>query len=149
MVNLRFLLDTNIISEPFKLQPSPTVVDKLQQHSDNSAISAVTWHELLYGFHRLPESRRKKQLEIYLFEIIEPNLPIIPYDNKAAEWFAIERARLIALGHPPAYADGQIAAIAQVNNLILVTRNLSDYCNFLGLTLTNWFESPPTPPAHK
>lgn len=140
MVNLSFLLDTNIISEPFKLQPSPIVVEKLQQASKTSAISSVTWHELLYGLHRFPTSKRKKQLETYLFETIRPNLPIIPYDETAAEWFAVERARLSTLGQAPSYADGQIAAIAQVNNLILVTRNLKDYRTFTALNLENWFE---------
>ena len=54
---LRFLLDTNIISEPFKLKPAISVVSKLQDSSAESAIAAVTWHELLYGFHRMPTSR--------------------------------------------------------------------------------------------
>ncbi len=137
---MRFLLDTNIISEPFKLNPVASVMTKLQQHSTESAIAAVTWHELLYGFHRMVASRRKQQLEIYLFQTIQPNLPIFTYDQQAAAWFATERARLTALGNPPPYADGQIAAIATVNNLVLVTRNVDDYQSFLGLELENWFE---------
>lgn len=137
---MRFLLDTNIISEPFKLNPVASVMTKLQQHSTESAIAAVTWHELLYGFHRMVASRRKQQLEIYLFQTIQPNLPIFTYDQQAAAWFATERARLTALGSPPPYADGQIAAIATVNNLVLVTRNVDDYQSFLGLELENWFE---------
>ena len=140
MVILRFLLDTNIISEPFKLKPSPSVVAKLQENGKDSAIASVTWHELLYGFHRLPPSRRKQQLETYLFETIQPHLPILPYDKKAAEWFASERARLTALGQTPSYVDGQIAAIARVNNLILVTRNISDYQSFATIEIENWFE---------
>jgi len=39
----------------------------------------------------------------------------------------------------PFYPDGQIAAIARVNNLILVTRNVSDYANFSELMMENWF----------
>jgi predicted nucleic acid-binding protein len=50
-----------------------------------------------------------------------------------------ERARLIPLGLTPSYADGQIAAIAKVNNLILVTRNVADYANFQDLAIENWF----------
>jgi tRNA(fMet)-specific endonuclease VapC len=37
----------------------------------------------------------------------------------------------------PSYPDGQIAAIAKVNNLSLVTRNVSDYPDFDGLTIEN------------
>jgi tRNA(fMet)-specific endonuclease VapC len=45
------------------------------------------------------------------------------------------------MGKTPAYADGQIAAIAQVNNLTLVTNNVSDYADFADLKLENWFTS--------
>ena len=137
---MRFLLDTNIISEPFKLKPSSSVVRKLQENGKESAIASITWHELLYGFHRIPVSRRKQQLETYLYETIQPNLPILPYEQKAAEWFALERSRLTAIGQFPSYVDGQIAAVAQTNNLILVTRNIRDYRNFITLEIENWFE---------
>jgi len=39
----------------------------------------------------------------------------------------------------PPYLDGQIAAIAVVNDLILVTNNTSDYADFQNLQLQNWF----------
>ncbi|HEY9848374.1 MAG TPA: hypothetical protein V6D28_02860 [Leptolyngbyaceae cyanobacterium] len=51
----------------------------------------------------------------------------------------MERARLTAIGKPPAYADGQIAATAQVNNLTLVTNNVSNYADFQNLKVENWF----------
>ena len=137
---MRYLLDTNIISEPFKLKPDSAVMAEFQKYSADSAIASVTWHELLYGWHRMPASRRKQQLEIYLFQTIQSNLPILPYDVQTAKWFASERARLTVLGQPPSYADGQIAAIASVNNLILVTRNVDDYKAFKALTIENWFE---------
>ncbi len=60
------------------------------------------------------------------------------HDIAAAEWFAVERARLTSIGKTPAYADGQIAAIAQVNNLTLVTNNVADYTDFQNLNIENW-----------
>ena len=136
----RYLLDTNIISEPFKLEPDLSVVTKLQEASTESMIASVSWHELLYGLYRMPSSRRKQQLETYLFQTIQPHFPIIPYDEVAAAWFAEQRAKLTTSGRTPSYADGQIAAIASINNLILVTRNTSDYQAFTKLKLENWFE---------
>jgi tRNA(fMet)-specific endonuclease VapC len=65
-------------------------------------------------------------------------MTILPYDERAAEWHAKERARLTFLGQMPSFVDGQIAAIAKVNNLILVTRNTSDFKKFSGLKLENW-----------
>ena len=116
----RYLLATNIISEPFKLEPNLSVVAKLQAASTESVIASVSWHELLYGLYRMPSSRRKQQLETYLFQTIQPHFPIIPYDAAAAEWFSEQRAQLTTSGRTPSYADGQIAAISSVNDLSLI-----------------------------
>lgn len=140
MVDLRFLLDTNTISELFRLQPNSSIATKYAQNIDDIALASVTWHELLYGFHRLPTSRRKEELGFFLRQIIRPNVSILDYGEDEAEWFASERARLTGTGRMPSYADGQIAAIAAVHNLILVTRNVSDYSDFSGLAIENWFE---------
>ncbi|EKE99783.1 MULTISPECIES: PIN domain-containing protein [unclassified Tolypothrix] len=101
-----FLLDTNIISEPLKLQPNPTIISMLQRYQGEVTISSVTWHELLFGCYRLPASRKRERIEQYLQDIIEPNIPILPYNVAASEWFALARARLTLIGKPPAYADG-------------------------------------------
>jgi tRNA(fMet)-specific endonuclease VapC len=65
-------------------------------------------------------------------------LPILPYDEEAASWHARERARLARRGRPPSAADGQIAAIARVNELVLVTANSRDFRRFEGLSLEDW-----------
>ena len=65
---------------------------------------------------------------------------ILPYGQGAADWFATQRAILKKTGKMAAYADGEIAAIAVVNNLTLVTRNLNDFCDYQNLLLDNWFE---------
>jgi tRNA(fMet)-specific endonuclease VapC len=88
----------------------------------------------------MPESKPRSIIETYLQEEVKALLPILPHTEEAAEWFAAERSRLIPLGLTPSYADGQIAAIAVANNIILVTRNVSDYQNFTGLTIENWFD---------
>lgn len=138
-MSVTFLLDTNIMSESVKLQPNETFLDNFRQNLEDSAIASVTWHELLYGLDRSPESRRRRNLSNYLTEVIQNKMPILPYCDAAARWFAAERARLTTLGRMPSYPDGQIAAIARVNHLILVTRNVSDFVNFEGLIIENWF----------
>ncbi|WP_221902128.1 hypothetical protein [Bathymodiolus platifrons methanotrophic gill symbiont] len=47
------------------------------------------------------------------------SLIILPYSKIAAEWYAKQRAILNEQGKMPAYADGEIAAIAAANNLTL------------------------------
>ncbi|MGD9066393.1 MAG: hypothetical protein PVH85_10610 [Desulfobacterales bacterium] len=65
-------------------------------------------------------------------------MTILPYGDQAAEWHAREHARLASLGQMPAFVDDQIAAIAKVNGIILVTPNTSDFKKYSGLKLENW-----------
>ena len=137
-MNPRYLLDTNIISEPLRPEPHPVVLEKLRLNQDELATSAITWHELWFGCQRLPASARRAAIEQYLREVIARSMPVLPYDEGAAKWHARERARLAALGRTQPFADGQIAAIACQNNLILVTFNISDYQGFEEIRLEDW-----------
>ncbi len=137
-MTVAFLLDTNAISEPLRPEPNPNLLRRIHEHEDKIAIAAVVWHELLYGCWRLPESRRREVIEQYLFDVVLPSIPILPYDARAAQWHAVERARLTRLGQPPSFADGQIAAIAAVHDLTLVTANTADFTHFDGLSVENW-----------
>jgi len=47
-----------------------------------------------------------------------------------SHYHAVERSRLVTIGKTPPFADGQIAAIARVNDLILVINNTLDYKKF-------------------
>ena len=42
----RFLLDTNLISEPLRPRPNPSVLARLEQHEAELAIAAPVWHAL-------------------------------------------------------------------------------------------------------
>lgn len=136
---LIYLVDTNTISETEQMQPIPQVVAKLAANRGRIALAAVSWHELLYGYHRLPESKRKERVGFFIEHTVQPYVPVLPYDAAAAEWFAKERARLSQMGRTPSYPDGQIAAIAATNRLVLVTRNVSDFADFAGLEVEDWF----------
>ena len=113
-------------------------MEQLQKQQEEIAISAPVWHELQYGCKRLPISRKRSLIESYLAEVVWPTLEILPYDQKAAGWHAEQRALLMAKGLSPPFVDGQIAAIAMVNHLILVTRNTSDFECFSELEVQNW-----------
>jgi tRNA(fMet)-specific endonuclease VapC len=84
-------------------------------------------------------------LEAYLREVVRPSFPNLPYDEAAATWHGEERARLEALGSPAPFVDGQIAAIAHVHGLVLVTTDETDFGGFKGLAVENW--SKPRPRA--
>lgn len=140
MARMRYLLDTNILSEPVVAQPNPLVLGKIKANSTSLAISSVTWQEVLYGMFLLPASKRRNKIEEYLFHRIRPALPIIGFEERAAQWQAEQRARLRQVGKLPSYPDSQIAAIAAVNDLVLVTRNIEDFADFQVLRTENWFE---------
>lgn len=137
-MNLNYLLDTNIISEPLRPKPNKNVLLRLQEHQGEIGISSIVWHELLYGLNRLPVSTRRAAIEAYLYEVVALSIPILPYDEGAAEWHAAERARLTGIGRTPPFADGQIAAIAVTNDLILVTFNVADFKDFEGIQIKDW-----------
>ena len=134
----RYLLDTNVLSEPTKEIPNLKVAERVLSSLPQIATAAMVWNELLFGLLRLPDSRRRASLERYLFQDIAPAIDILPYSQTAAEWHASERARLGGVGRTPPFADGQIAAVAYVNGLILVTANIPDFLNFQGLRVEDW-----------
>lgn len=135
---IRYLLDTNVLSEPVKAVPNRFVMARLERHQDEIVTAAPVWHELLYGCHRLPVSRKREMIEAYLGDVVFQSMDILSYDERAAEWHAEQRAGLSLKGKMPSFVDGQIAAIASINNLILVTRNTQDFEWFENLDVLNW-----------
>lgn len=147
---IRYLLDTNVVSEPVKPEPSEAVLSRLRERSGEVALPSVAWHELIYGAHRMDEGRRRDYLLEYLREVVRPSMPILPYGAAAARWHGRARAALEREGRPTSFADGQIAGIAATEELTVVTENTSDFEPFAelsergepgaGIRLENWFE---------
>lgn len=138
MVAARYLLDTNVLSEPLRPRPDPQVVHRLTVHENVISTAAMVAHELLFGWAKLPASKKKRAIEAYLDDLLASALEVLPYDHDAARWHAHERARLERLGRPVSYRDSQIAAVARVNGLILVTANVGDFSPLSGLTIEDW-----------
>ncbi len=137
-MSIRYLLDTNVLSEPIKSEPDPRTLESLAEHEGELATCSVVWHELCFGAARPSASKKRRAIEAYLEEVVGSTLPILPYDQEAASWHALERARLSRRGRPPSAADGQIAAITRVNDLILVTANGKDFSRFKDLVVEDW-----------
>ena len=135
---MKYLLDTNVLSEAVKTAPDMSVMEMFEKYQHEIATAAPVWHELQFGCQRLPESRKRDIIASFLNDIVKRTIPILPYDDRAAEWHARERARLSLQGLTSSFVDGQIAAISVVNNLILVTRNIADFKQFLKLRTENW-----------
>lgn len=137
-MTVKYLLDTNVVSGPLRPKPATGVMRGLHDHEGEIAIPALVWHELRFGCARLADSRRREAIERYIENVVLASFPILAYDQEAADWHAHERARLIAAGRTPPFVDGQIAAIAFVNDLTLITSNRADFRGFKGLRVRSW-----------
>jgi len=135
----RYLLDTNVLSEPMRPKPNPGVMARLLELGERAATAAPVWHEIEFGRERIPAGRRRRAIDA-LVDQLGDVLTILPYDAAAARWHGRERARLVSEGKTPPFVDGQIAAIAAVHGLVLVTRNVRDFSSFSGIQVESWFE---------
>lgn len=138
--SLRWLLDTSVISELARPEPSAAVVTRFAAHAHEAAIPMVVWHELLFGVLRLPDGRRKDAL-LRFVHTVPGALPKLPYDESAARAHAVLRVSQERRGHPLAEPDAQIAAHAIGSGLTLVTRNLRDFQGIDDIQLQNWFNA--------
>ena len=142
-MNKVYLLDTNIVSEFSKECPDQNVISLYEQRKDLCAISAVTWQELQYGLSKMPDGKRKSYIENCLAYYREC-LPVIAYDDFAADICGKLLGEGSAQGKPLSYCDTQIAATAIANGMVLVTRNVSDFKNAKEksfLNVENWFSA--------
>ena len=138
-----YLLDTNIISEPAKLSPNENVIQKLADNLEYSCISAITWAEMLSGIKSLPEGKRKTGLFDYSIESVQKQYEILSFDASAANIYSDLYERLKAKGAAAQRFDLMIASSAISNNLILVTRNVSDFKDIAensNLMIENWYD---------
>ncbi len=94
---------------------------------------------MMRGVYLLPESKKRTKLGDYN-QFVLSKFPTLSYTKEAAEWHGKEAARLQLIGKSPPFIDGQIAAVAKANNLILVTRNTDDFKHFSDIQLENWFD---------
>ena len=132
-MTLKYLLDTNIISEPLRPVLNSTILAYIERHQDEIAIAAIVWHELWFGCSRLPASARRTAIETYLTQSSRRPFRSWPMISAPPNGMRMERTRLADIGKTPPFADGQIAATAMVNDLTLITLNRDDFIAFQGL----------------
>jgi hypothetical protein len=138
---MSFLLDTNVISEWMKPQPDRGVVSWLAKVDEDSVfISVVTLTEVRYGIERLPAGIRRKRLEDWLRHELPLRFEgrILPVDETVADASGRIAARSEGAGRPMEAIDAFIAATAEVHDLMLVTRNESDFEAVLKTTVNPW-----------
>ncbi|MBX3052323.1 MAG: type II toxin-antitoxin system VapC family toxin [Caldilineaceae bacterium] len=140
---MRYLLDTNVISEFTKNQPDSALIGWFRQHqNDELFLSVVTIGEIQQGIARLPASQKQRDLDSWLNQSLLMAYAdrILPIDTAVVMQWGTLTARLLGTGAKIPVMDGLIAATAVRHNLTLMTRNIADFVN-TGLPLVNpWDE---------
>jgi toxin FitB len=130
---MKYLLDTNVISERYKPGPEKRCLEWLALHQHECAVSTVTLAELSYGVERLPNGKRKRALAKKLdFLRQDYRESIVGFNEEAAsEWgrhvASLELTHGTGILEQLDYPDTQIAAIALAQQLIVVTSNQKDF----------------------
>lgn len=129
---MRYLLDTNIISNFTKPTPSPSLIAWMADQVDEDLfIASLTLAELRKGVLEKPAGKRRDQLEAWFGG---PQGPlalfagrILPFDERAGLAWAELMADGRANGRPRSGLDTIIAAIAVANDCVVITDNERDF----------------------
>ena len=127
---MNYLLDTCVLSEFTRRQPEPRVVDWLDSIDEEKLfISVITIGEIQRGIERLPDPHRKTELLVWMNTGLLARFAgrMVALDAPAMFLWGSLVARLEATGQPMGVMDSLILASALQNNLIIATRNVSDF----------------------
>ena len=129
-----YLLDTNIISDITKPEPSESLLAWMAEQDDEKLfISSLTIGEIWRGVLQTPAGRKRDELEVWF---AGPDGPpalfagrVLPFDQKAGVVWARLMAEGRAKGRPRSALDTIIAATAEANDCVVVTDNEKDFAD--------------------
>jgi predicted nucleic acid-binding protein len=129
---MRYLLDTNIISNIAKPVPSETLLEWMSEQGDEDLyIASLTLAEIRRGVLEKPQGKRRGQLETWFTGPAGPQAlfagRILAFDEAAASTWARLMAEGKGRGRPRSALDMIIAAVAEVNGCVVVTDNDKDF----------------------
>lgn len=139
----RYLLDTNIISDVTRPEPSEPLMSWMRQQADESLyIASLTLAEIRRGILEKPAGKKRTALERWFAGAEGPQAlfaeRVLPFDDKAGLVWARLMAEGTARGRPRSALDMIIAAIAEANGCVIATGNEQ---HFEGLQFINPLKS--------
>jgi toxin FitB len=127
---MKYLLDTCVISEFTRRKPEKRVVGWVDSIEEEKLfLSVITIGEIQHEISRLPESHRRTTLLTWLEgELINRfDFRILPLDTSTLFLWGSLTAQMESKGQPIGVMDSLLVATALQNNLIIATRNVSDF----------------------
>jgi len=125
-----FLLDTNVLSDIMRAEPTPLVSAWVaRQAVDHLWTASVCQAEILAGIAVLPVGRRRFGLEAAAQAMFQQDLEgrVLPFDSDAAQTYGGVFAACRRTGRTVGMADLLIASIALSRGATVVSRNVSDF----------------------
>lgn len=141
---MRYLLDTNVISELVAKQPNQRVIEWLDDlDPDSIYLSVITIGELRKGIEKLPDSPRRDKLFDWLVNelLVRFQDRILALDVDVMLTWGKLVGRLEQSGRRLSAIDSLIAALALARSCSLVTRNEADFKG-VGLKIINPWQNP-------
>ena len=134
-----YLLDTNIIGNVTKPEPSKPLLAWMAAQSDEDLfISSLTLAEIRRGILDKPKGKKRERLEVWFAGSEGPQAlfsgRVLPFDEKAALAWARLMSEGRTAGRPRSDLDMIVAAIAETNGCVIVTDNEK---HFAGLDVLN------------
>jgi toxin FitB len=123
---LKYLLDTDVVSQYRKLPPNPRVDAWMQRTDDREMyISVITFAELWYGIHLLPAGKPRTELERWVEDDLYMQFfnRVVFMGLDVAERYGSLMSRAKKKGFAPGAMDALIAAIAMENGMVVATLN--------------------------
>lgn len=138
---MKFLLDTNVVSEWVKPRPNAGLIEWLTRvEEDDTYLSVVTITELRYGIERLDAGGRRRRLQGWLERDLMQRFDarVLPIEARVADECGRILACRAAKGRPMEVMDAYLAATCAVYELSLVTRNAADFAGALERVVNPW-----------
>lgn len=131
---MRYLLDTNTCIRYINGRAPKIREHMLRTEDSDIAISTITKAEMYTGSAKsqTPQRSRAKQDAFFV------RFSSLPFDDDSAHEFGQIRAHLESEGTPIGPYDMQIASIAIVHDLILVTHNMKEFIRISWLKIEDW-----------
>jgi predicted nucleic acid-binding protein len=137
---LKYLLDTDVISQATKAKPHTEVLTWLRDRQDSELwLSAITIEELRFGLELLPKGKRRRELESWLEDRILHRFAgrILPVEERVADKCGRLFAAAKLAGDNLDMGDVFIAATASVHDLKIATLNRKHF-DGLGVELVKF-----------
>jgi tRNA(fMet)-specific endonuclease VapC len=130
---LKYLLDTNVISEFISKKPNQKVLDFVTSLDESDVyLSVITIGEIKFGIQKVQNQTKKEQLLLWLEDDLLQRFKgkIVDIDTDTMLTWGELNQYLQSLGRVIPIVDSLIASSCVAKDFTLITRNVKDFYNF-------------------